>query len=102
MSQQFPDEMISVPAASMISHASGGVSVQQVPMRPSRPEFRIEIKAADGAMLLLLREEHGRLVIEGDESRWTEGAMKFLQHMRMWSGQEGLSWQDEVQKGAGQ
>ena len=70
--------------------------------RSGRPEFRIEIRAADGASLLVLREQDGYLVIEGDESRWPEATMRFLQQMRQWSGQVGLRWQDEVQKAAGQ
>ena len=76
------------------------VPAGQAPVRVPRPEFRVEIKAADGTPLLVMREDDGYLVIEGDESRWTEGAMRFLQQMRQWSGQVGLRWQDEVQKTA--
>jgi hypothetical protein len=67
-----------------------------------RPEFRIEIKAADGGMLLVLREQDGYLIVEGDESRWPEATMRFLQQMRQWAGQVGLRWQDEVQRAAGE
>jgi len=70
------------------------------PVRIARPEFRIEIRAADETPLLVLREQDGYLVVEGDESRWHEGAMRFLQQMRQWSGQVGLRWPDEVQKAA--
>ena len=73
------------------------------PPRSAAPEFRIEIRsAADPEVLLLvLREEAGYLVIEGDESRWPEATMRFLQQMRQWSGQTGLRWQDEVERAAG-
>jgi len=61
-----------------------------------RPEFRIEITAADGASLLVLSEQQGRLVVEGDESRWGEAAKRFLYQMMQWSGQVGIRWKDEV------
>jgi hypothetical protein len=76
-------------------------AVSFITARSGRPEFRIEIKAADGGMLLLLREQDGYLIVEGDESRWPEATMRFLQQMRQWAGQVGLRWQDEVQKAAG-
>jgi hypothetical protein len=72
------------------------------PMKIGRPPFRIEIRGQDEALLLVFREQDGYLVIEGDESRWTEGAMRFLQQMRQWSGQVGLRWPDEVEKAAGE
>jgi hypothetical protein len=75
-------------------------AVNLAPLRRGRPEFRIEMRAADGALLLVLREQDGYLVVEGDESRWHESAMLFLQQMRQWSGQVGLRWPDEVQKAA--
>ena len=44
-----------------------------------RPPFNITIEAADGATLLVLREVNGRLVAEGDESRWDERFVRYLQ-----------------------
>lgn len=62
----------------------------------AQPAFLIEIPAADGTMLLRLREENGHLVIEGDEDRWDEGAKRFLHSMMQWSGLVGIRWRDEV------
>jgi hypothetical protein len=61
-----------------------------------RPAFRIEIPAEDGTMLLVLREVNGRLVAEGDESRWDEAARRFIYAMCQWAGQFPLRWKDEA------
>jgi glycerol-3-phosphate dehydrogenase len=88
------------PPAHLQEYQAGGGD--SVPFRTGRPEFRIEIKAADGITdLLVLREQNGYLVVEGDEAHWPEATLRFLQQMRQWSGQVGLRWQDEVQKAAG-
>lgn len=78
------------PAATLRPDEAGNVASGRA------PGFLIEIPAADGAMLLRLREEKGMLVIEGDESRWDEGAKRFLHQMMQWSGVVGLRWKDEV------
>jgi hypothetical protein len=65
---------------------------------PVPPPWRFEVKAADGTLLLVMREENGRLVIEGDESRWDEGAKRFLYGVMQWSGQAGITWKDEARK----
>lgn len=58
--------------------------------------WNITIPAADGAPLLVMREENGLLVVEGDESRWSEAAKRFLYGMMQWSGQAGIRWKDEA------
>jgi hypothetical protein len=63
-----------------------------------RPPFNITIEAADGATLLVLREVNGRLVVEGDESRWDEAAKRFLYQMCQWSGQFPVRWKDEARR----
>lgn len=66
------------------------------------PPWRIEIPGAQGAPpLLVLREENGLLVVEGDESRWTEGAKKFLFGMMNWAGGAGIRWKDDVRAAGG-
>jgi len=62
------------------------------------PPWTITVPAADGTPLLTMREENGFLVVEGDESRWDEGAKKFLYGMMQWAGQAGITWKDEVRK----
>lgn len=72
------------------------------PIDAGRPPFSILITAADGAELLRLYEEDGRLKVAGDESRWDEAAKRFLHGMMQWSGQVGLQWKSEVLKAGGQ
>jgi hypothetical protein len=81
----------------------GAVAASQpaTEIRNSRPPFSIVIPAADGTELVRMTEEHGMLVVTGDESRWGEGAKRFLYGMMQWSGQVGIRWKDEVLKAAG-
>jgi hypothetical protein len=65
------------------------------------PPWRIEIPASDGTMLLVLREEDGRLVAEGDESRWDEAAKRFVGVMMQWAGGYGIRWKDEARRVGG-
>lgn len=65
---------------------------------PAAPPWRIVIPAADGTELLVMREENGLLVVEGEESRWDEAAKRFLHGMMQWAGQAGITWKDEVRK----
>lgn len=58
--------------------------------------WRFVITAADGAELLVLREENGMLVAEGDESRWTEAAKRFVGMVLQWTGQSPVPWKDEA------
>lgn len=67
-----------------------------VPAAP--PPWKFVVLAADGTELLVMREEDGRLVVEGDESRWDEGAKRFLHGVMQWSGQAGIRWKDEVRR----
>lgn len=64
------------------------------------PPWRFVVTAGDGTELLVMREENGRLVVEGDESRWDEGAKRFLYGVMQWSGQAGLRWKDEARRAA--
>jgi hypothetical protein len=64
------------------------------------PPWNITIPAADGTPLLVMREENGLLVVEGDESRWTEAAKRFVHGMMQWAGQAGINWKDEARKAA--
>lgn len=103
MTQQFPDQMVS---RLRPADTSGSITMPEPATAPGasqarKLEFRIEIPAEDGTMLLVLREENGCLVVEGDESRWDEGAKRFLHAMMQWSGLAGIRWQDEVRKAAG-
>ena len=84
------EQMISRPRL----HAPDKLPGHAAPAR--RPEFRIEITAADGAPLLILFEQRGHLIVEGDESRWGEAAKRFLYQMMQWSGQVGIRWKDEA------
>ena len=82
-----------------------GAIVAQVPqggasLSPGRPPFTITITGADGAELLRMFERDGKLAVEGDESRWEEGARRFLHGLMQWSGQVGIAWKDEVKKAA--
>lgn len=66
---------------------------------PPAPPWNITIPSSEGGPpLLVLREENGRLVAEGDESRWDEAAKRFLHMMMQWAGQAGIAWKDEVRK----
>lgn len=67
---------------------------------PAPPPWRFVITAADGAELLVLREENGMLVAEGDESRWTEAARRFVGVVLQWAGQARVPWKDEARKAA--
>lgn len=80
----------------------GVVSAQpaDTSIRSARPPFSIVIPAADGTELVRMTEEGGRLVVSGDESRWDEGAKRFLHGMMQWSGQVGIAWKGEVKKAA--
>lgn len=69
--------------------------------RTAAQPFIIEIRSADGEVLVTMTEDPaGRLVIGGDESRWDEGAKRFLFSMMQWSGVVGVRWKDEVRKAA--
>lgn len=68
--------------------------------KSAAPPFRIVIPAADGTELLVMTEVNGMLSVTGDESRWDEGAKRFLYGMMQWSGQVGIRWKDEVAKAA--
>lgn len=67
-----------------------------VPAAP--PPWKFVVTASDGTELLVMREEDGRLVVEGDESRWGEGARRFLYAVMQWSGQAGIAWKDEARR----
>jgi hypothetical protein len=68
-----------------------------------RPKFDITITARNGAELVHMTEDDdGHLVITGDESRWDEGAKRFLHAMMQWSGEVGIRWKDEAKKAAEQ
>jgi len=60
------------------------------------------VKAADGTLLMAMFEKDGRLVVEGDESRWDEAAKRFLHTVMQWSGQAGIAWKDEARQAGGQ
>lgn len=68
---------------------------------PAPPPWRIEIPASDGTPLLVMREANGLLVVEGDESRWDEGAKRFLHSLMQWAGQAGITWKDEARRAGG-
>jgi len=89
MSAQRDDRMVSRIAAPA---AQGAV------IAPARgPKFVIVIPAEDGTELVRMTEdERGFLVVTGDESRWDEGAKRFLHGMMQWSGVVGIRWKDEV------
>lgn len=76
-------------------------SVHSSVISPAPPPWKIVIPAADGTELLVLREENGMLVAEGDESRWSEAAKRFVHGMLQWAGQAGLNWKDEAAREAG-
>lgn len=81
--------------------AVAGPAQEAVSVQPPRAAFNIVILSmGDGAELLTMREEGGRLVIGGDESRWDEGAKAFLHQMMQWSGQVGIRWRAEVIRAA--
>jgi hypothetical protein len=73
-------------------------SVPAITSSLAPPPWRFEVRAADGAELLVMREEHGLLVVEGDESRWDEAAKRFLHGVMQWAGQAGIPWKDEARK----
>ncbi len=81
---------------------AGNVQGAGLPAAPAGPKFNIIISSfRDGAELLRLTEDdRGRLVIEGPEDRWDEGAKAFLYQMMQWSGQVGIRWKDEVKASA--
>jgi hypothetical protein len=90
MSGQERDErMVSrIPAASPVPLREPGQAM---------PRFMIVIPAADGTELLRMTEdEAGRLSVTGDESRWDEGARRFLHVMMQWSGVVGIRWKEEA------
>jgi hypothetical protein len=90
-----PDKMTMRLAAPAPPASGFGATVSS-----GRPPFNITIEAADGATLLVLREVNGRLVAEGDESRWDEAAKRFLYGMLQWSGQFPVRWKDEARRAA--
>jgi hypothetical protein len=95
MSDPRHDEMtFRLPPGAAVAQSAG------TPARGARPPFSIVIPAADGTELVRMTEEGGRLVVTGDESRWDEGARRFLHGMMQWSGQVGIAWKDEVRKAA--
>lgn len=72
----------------------------RAPVELPRPAFNILVAAQDGTELVTMTERDGRLVVGGDESRWDEGAKRFLHGLMQWSGQVGIAWKDEVKKAA--
>lgn len=62
------------------------------------PPWRIEIPAADGTMLLVLREENGRLAADYDPLKLTEAARALLLETLQMAGGAGINWKDEVRK----
>jgi hypothetical protein len=62
--------------------------------------FNIEIPAPDGTILLRMFERDGMLCVTGDETRWDEGAKRFIHGMLQWSGQAPIRWKDEARKTA--
>jgi hypothetical protein len=62
------------------------------------PPWKFVVTAADGTELLVMHEENGLLAVEGDESRWDEGAKRFLHGVMQWSGQAGITWKDEARR----
>lgn len=96
--RQYPGQMVS----RMPAGQGPGTEHDSIAGNLSHPKFDIVIDAADGTRLVhMFEDEHGRLRIEGEESRWDEGAMRFLHGMMTWSGQVGIPWKDEVKKAAG-
>lgn len=73
-----------------------GAPAPGAPISAARPPFKIQIMASDGAELVEFTEQDGMLVVRGDESRWDEGARRFLYAMLQWSGQVGIRWKDEA------
>jgi hypothetical protein len=90
-----PDRMVRRFALSNSGLAAGGHLADEI-ARLAPPPWRIEIPAADGTMLLVLREEAGCLVAEYDESRVNEAARRFLAEMMRWAGGAGIAWKDEA------
>jgi hypothetical protein len=97
--RQYQDQMVSRPRG-VPGSAPGIAAIPPGPPQAGHPEFCIIIPDAGGHVLLTMREEHGLLVVEGDESRWDEGAKRFLHQMMQWSGQAGIRWKDEAARTA--
>jgi hypothetical protein len=93
MTSEYPEQMRKrlAPGPDVISVPGDFSLANLVP-----PPWRIEVLAADGTELLVLREEDGRLVAEYDESRVNEAARRFLVEMMRWAGGAGISWKDEA------
>lgn len=98
MTSQYPEQMRKrlTPSGPVMSAPDFIIASNLAP-----PPWRIEIPAADGTMLLVLREEDGRLVAEGDESRWDEAARRFIGVMMQWAGGYGIPWKDEARRAGG-
>ena len=64
--------------------------------------FHIVIPAADGTVLLEMTERDGYLVVEGDPSRWEEGAARFVHVMMQWAGLAGIQWKEDAARVATQ
>ena len=96
MTSSYPEQMRKrlTPPGEVIQGPPGVIIASNL----APPPWRIEIPAADGTMLLVLREEDGRLVAEGDESRWDEAARRFIGVMMQWAGGYGIPWKDEARK----
>lgn len=90
--------MMSQPRDDRMVSRLAGASVQQSVIAPvPAPKFSITIAAEDGTELVRMTEDpQGRLAVTGDESRWDEGAKRFLHGMMQWSGVVGVRWKDEV------
>jgi hypothetical protein len=73
---------------------SPGMSIADI----APPPWRIEIPAADGTPLLVLREENGRLAADYDPLKLTEAARALLLEMLRMTGGAGINWKDEAQK----
>ena len=107
MVSQHPEQpmrmRLTPPARRMPSSVAAGVPLPEtftVPAAP--PPWRFEVKAADGTLLLAMFERDGRLAVEGDESRWDEGAKRFVHAVMQWSGQAPITWKDEARQAGGQ
>lgn len=86
---------VALPPENVFSNLQGS-SVNPVP-----PPWKFVVAAADGTELLTMREEGGMLVVEGDESRWTEAAKRFVGAVLQWTGQAPITWKDEARRAAG-
>jgi len=97
VTSQYPEEM-----RKRLTPSGPVMQGNIAPANLAPPPWRIEIPSADGStMLLILREEDGRLIAEGDESRWSDAAKRFVGVMMQWAGGHSINWKDEARRAAG-